>query len=410
MKNLWIFNHYANEPSGAGGTRHYHLAKNLRSLGWDTVVFAASSELNTSRQRLKLPKIFKMSDVADVKFLWVYTPKYSGNGLMRCLNILSYCTLSLFKSVFAPPSKPQLIIGSSVHPFAALLGLMVSRYFKVPFIFEVRDLWPQTLIDLGRIKETSLITFFLKRLELLLYRNSNCIITLLPNAHEYITALGIDRNLIEWIPNGVELSIFPPPVKRTPIKSEAFNLMYFGAHGLCNDLENLLQAMKLVQSHGNYSQIRLTLIGDGPLKPSLMAKANELGLKNVIFKDPMPKSDIHDIAANTDAFIFNLLDVPVFRYGISSNKLFDYMALQKPVIFSCDSSNNPVQDSKSGITVRSGSPELLCTAIMEMFSYSLEKRLEMGQLARKYVEENHDFEVLASRLSKILLHVSNKQK
>ena len=102
--------------------------------------------------------------------------------------------------------------------------------------------------------------------------------------------------------------------------------------------------------------------------------------------------------------------MPVFRYGISSNKLFDYMALQKPVIFSCDSSNNPVQDSKSGITVRSGSPELLFTAIMEMFSYSLEKRLEMGHLARKYVEENHDFEVLASRLSKILLQVSNKQQ
>jgi glycosyltransferase involved in cell wall biosynthesis len=410
VKNLWIFNHYANEPSGAGGTRHYHLAKNLRSLGWDTVVFAASSELNTSRQRLKFPKTFKLSDIADVKFLWVYTPNYSGNGLMRCFNILSYCTLALLKCVFAPPSKPQLIIGSSVHPFAALLGLLLSRYFTVPFIFEVRDLWPQTLIDLGRIRETSFITFFLKRLELLLYRNSNSIITLLPNAHEYITALGIDRNRIEWIPNGVELAIFPPPVKREPIKSEAFHLMYFGAHGLCNDLENLLQAMKIIQSQEIFSQIRLTLIGDGPLKLSLLAKAEELGLKNVTFKDPMPKSEIHDVAVNTDAFIFNLINVPVFRYGISSNKLFDYMALQKPVIFCCDSSNNPVQDSKSGITVLSGSPKLLSKAIIEMASFPVETRLEMGRMARKYVEENHDFEVLASRLSKILFKVLNRQR
>ena len=409
MINLWIFNHYANDPSGAGGTRHYHLAEKLKFLDWDAVIIAASSELNTSRQRLNFPTISKISVIQNVKFFWVYTPSYNGNGIMRCLNILSYCTLSLLKCTFAPPSKPQLIIGSSVHPFAALLGFMLSRYFKVPFVFEVRDLWPQTLIDLGRIRETSLITFLLKRLELFLYNNSNAIITLLPNAYEYITALGIDRNLIHWIPNGVDLSIFPPPGKGTLVKSEAFNLMYFGAHGLCNGLDNLLQAMKLVQSQRNYSKIKLTLVGDGPLKPSLIAKANELGLKNVIFMDPVPKNKIYDITSSTDAFIFNLLDVPVFRYGISSNKLFDYMALQKPVIFCCDSSNNPVQDSKSGISVRSGSPELLFEAIIEMFTYPVEKRLEMGRLAREYVEENHDFDILASRLSEILLQVLKKQ-
>ena len=410
MKNLWIFNHYANDPNGAGGTRHYHLAEKLKFQGWDTVIIAASSELNTSRQRLNFPSISKLSKIENVKFLWIYTPNYIGNGLMRCVNIVSYCLFSLFKCIFAPPNKPQLIIGSSVHPFAALIALLLSKFYKVPFVFEVRDLWPQTLIDLGRIKETSLITLFLKRLELLLYNNSNGIITLLPNAHEYINGLGIDRNLIHWIPNGVELSIFPPPVKDTLVKSEAFNLMYFGAHGLCNGLDNLLQAMKLFQSNGNYSQIKLTLIGDGPLKPSLKEKANELGLKNVIFKDPMPKCEIHDIAVTADVFIFNLLDVPVFRYGISSNKLFDYMALQQPVIFCCDSSNNPVQDSKSGISVRSGRPELLYKAIIEMFSCPVEKRLEMGRLARKYVEENHDFYILASRLSEILLKISNKQQ
>lgn len=410
MKNLWIFNHYANDPSGSGGTRHYHLAEKLKFQGWDTVIIAASSELNTSLQRLNFPSISKLSKIENVKFLWIYAPNYIGNGLMRCLNILSYCILSFLKCVFSPPSNPHLIIGSSVHPFAALLGLILSRYFKVPFVFEVRDLWPQTLIDLGRIRETSLIASFLKRVELLLYNNSNGIITLLPNAYEYITALGIDKNLIYWVPNGVDLSIFPPPAKRALVKSETFNLMYFGAHGLCNGLDILLQAMKLMQSHGNNSQIKLTLVGDGPLKPSLIRKANELGLKNVIFMDPVPKNKIHDISSNTDAFIFNLLDVPVFRYGISSNKLFDYMALQKPIIFCCDASNNPVRDSGSGISVHSGSPELLFKAIIEMSTYPAEKRLEMGRLAREYVEKNHDFDILASRLSEILLKISNKQR
>lgn len=403
MKQVWILNHYAQEPRGAGGTRHFHLAEHLEAYGWHATVIAASVEFNSGQQRLAPHEASRYERFANVPFLWVRTPEYKGNGGGRMLNMLAYSWQTLLKQTTRELSRPDVVIGSSVHPFAAVAGALLARRFKVPFVFEVRDLWPQTLVDMGRLRDGAFLTWVLRKLETWLYRRAARIVVLLPRAWEYIAPLGIAAERIVWIPNGVDLSLFPrsePPVRGL---SEPFTLMYFGAHGQANGLDNLLQAMKLVQDRPGDQRIVLRMIGDGPLKPALMAQAQQLGLTNVSFEPSVPKSCIPAIAAEADAFVIAVLDLPkLYRYGISMNKLFDYLAAARPIIMASNAVNNPVDDAQAGLTVGAGKPNELAEAILKIAALPIEERQRMGRAGREYVEKNHGFQQLSGRLAQVL--------
>jgi glycosyltransferase involved in cell wall biosynthesis len=402
VKNVWILNHYAQEPGGAGGTRHFHLAEHLESSGWQATVIAASVELNSGLQRLNDEEHLRYEHIQGVPFLWVRTPEYEGNGGGRMLNMLAYTWQVLRRRTTQMLQRPDVVIGSSVHPFAAVAGALLARRFGVPFIFEVRDLWPQTLIDMGRLRDSDWMTKVLRKLELWLYRRSARIVVLLPRAWEYINPLGIPKERVVWIPNGVDLSLFPKLTESDKVESGLFTLMYFGAHGQANGLDNVLRAMRHIQTNAPEKRVHLRIIGDGPLKPKLVEFATKIGLTNVVFEPPVPKSQVPALAAQADAFVFNLIDAPVFKYGISSNKLFDFMASERPVVFSCDAANNPINDAQAGLTVAPGQPEALAQAILQIATTPMEERQRMGQAGRDYVEQNHGFAQLSARLASVL--------
>lgn len=400
MKEAWILNHYAQEPGGAGGTRHFSLARHLLQLGWRTTIIAASVELNTGRQRLSPGEARRLTEFDGVPFLWIRTPQYEGNGGGRMGNMLAYSFRALLPSATQGLARPDVIVGSSVHPFAAWAGALLARRFRVPFVFEVRDLWPQTLVDLGRLQESSTITYVLRKLEKWLYKRADRIVVLLPQAWEYIVPLGIPREKVVWVPNGVEMDGYPEPAE--PAVNPSFTLMYFGAHGQANGLDNVIRAMGLLQDRAETQYVRLRLIGDGPQKPALRELANSLRLRNVEFSDPVPKREIPSLAAEADAFVFNLIDAPVFKYGISSNKLFDFLAAARPIVFCCKASNNPVDEANAGLTVPPGDPAALAEAVVRLVAMPQSERLEMGREGRAYVERNHSFESLARKFGGML--------
>lgn len=407
MKNVWILNHYAQEPGGDGGTRHYHLASHLKSFGWEATLIAASVEHSSGRQRLRNDELTRYEKIQGVPFLWIHTPTYKGNGKGRIINMMTYFWRTIKKKSTDKLPRPDVIIGSSVHPFAAMAGAILAYRHKVPFIFEVRDLWPQTLIDMGQLRENSYLTWALRKLEIFLYKRAARIITLLPNSSEYITQLGIPKERIAWIPNGVDLTLFPKPSPAKDSNESDFTLMYFGAHGKANDIENILHSMKYVQQHANGQKIRLRLIGNGPLKQNLIAQANDMKLTNISFEQPVKKSEIPKLAAQADAFVISVLDLPnLYRYGISMNKLFDYLAASRPIIISSNASNNPVAEAQAGITVSAGHPEDLANAILKLASTPIEARRQMGLSGRAYVENHHEFQQLSSQLANILNEVS----
>jgi glycosyltransferase involved in cell wall biosynthesis len=401
MKNLWIINHYAQEPGNPGGTRHYSIARHLVKYGWQASLIASSFDVNARTQRISYHERTRLSHAGGVPFLRVRTPGYDGNGAGRIWNMLSYSFRVLLPSSTKQLQRPDVIVGSSVHPLAALSGAVLARRFRVPFVFEVRDLWPQTLVDFGRLRENSPTTKALRWLERWLYNRADQIVVLLPRADEYICLLGVPKDKIVWIPNGVDLEGYPEPSQ--PRSRNEFTLMYFGAHGQANGLDNLLRAMAHVEQMKGGQHVRLRLIGDGPTKRTLVQFAEALRLRNVLFEEPVPKSEVPLLAEGADAFVLTIDDLPeLYRYGVSPNKLFDYFAAARPTVIAADIPNNPVAEAQAGLVVPPGNPKALADAIVTLANMPLESRMQMANAGRDYVKQNHSFANLALRLARTL--------
>lgn len=394
---LWMVNHYALTPGNSGGTRHYALAKHLATLGWDSVIFAASTELNTCHQRLTPGEYTRYEMVEGVPFFWLRAPKYSGNRWGRLFNMLVFSTRLLRHARDKHLPRPAAILGSSPHPFSALAAWWIARRMKVPFFYEIRDLWPLQLVQVGAINACHPLMRLFGMIERFLARRASRVITLLPNIALYFEEQGLDTSKLVWIPNGIDADLFataPAAPERTP-----FTFMYFGAHGTANGLDNLLHAMKHLQDGADNPPIRLRLIGDGPYKPHLVKLAQELGLRDVTFEAPVPKQSIPALAAEADGFVFNLTDAAAFNdYGISSNKLFDFMASARPVIFSCHAGNNPIAAANAGLSIAPDHPDILAQTMRELATTPLPERQAMGERGRAYVIANHSFANLAAKL------------
>ena len=406
--NLWVFNHYAITPDMPGGTRHYDLSKELVKRGHQVVIFASSFSHKQHREaKLRPGERWRIEDVNGMKFVWLRTFPYQSNDWRRVVSMVSYmlCARRLGRKLsrLTPEvGKPDVVIGSSVHILAVLAAYWVAKHYRARFMMEIRDLWPQTIIDMGKISDRNPVIKILQFLERFLYRRAKRIVTLLPLAYEYIMSCGIPRDKIVWIPNGVDLSRF------TCIKADKldkqFKVMYLGAHGQANALDVLLEAARAVQDKG-YDDIRFILIGDGPEKPKLIELAQALSLKNVEFRIPVRKAQVPQALSEADVTVSILNDLSLYRYGISLNKLFDYAAAGKPLILAGSPANNIVEEAQCGITVPPRDPQALAEAIIKLYRMPPPEREAMGQRGREYVERYHSISVLADKLESCLKEV-----
>ena len=404
MKVL-IINHYASPPSLGMSGRHHALSKQLTSYGHEVLILASAKHpyLNVSYQPTKPLQIIEEE---NIKYLLLPSHEYQGNGIGRLLNMLSFLweAVSFFKK--QELFTPDLVIGSSVHPFAALAGERIAKRYDVPFYFEVRDFWPQTLVDMGVISKKHPLSILFYRMEKYLYREAKKIIVLLPYGYEYICNLGISREKIVYIPNGIDLDVFSDVKKPQKDRSEYFAVMYLGSFGPANNLDVLLEAAVILRQETDAPKINWYLIGSGPEKEFLKQKSKQLNLDNVFIQDKVPKSHVPRLLVKADALIFHLRQVDVFKYGISPNKLFDYLASFRPIVYACNARNNPVAEAQAGISISPEDPKAMAKAIAKLASMSLEDRNKMGQSGRLYVEKNHDYKSLGKILNHCLQEVS----
>ena len=407
-KNIWILNHYAVSPDMAGGTRHYDLGKELVGRGHKVTIFASGFK-HSSKKNVKLHsgERFKIEDYNRVRFVWLNTIPYYGNNWRRILNMISYGVRVL--NVCRGIEKPDVIIGSSVHPFAVVAAWWLAKRYKARFIFEVRDLWPQTVVEMGAIKATGIPARLLYIWEKFMYKRADKIIVLLPNAKEYIEKCGIDLQKIVWIPNGVDLELFDKPEHIDPSSEIAkvfrkqknrFKVVYAGGHGPANALETVIDAAYLLAKKS--ANIHFFLIGDGTEKKKLIKKAQEKSLDNITFLDPVPKFQVPAILQKSDLLMFCLRDLDIYKYGISLNKMYDYFASGKPILMSGDAINDVLHDAGVVITVESENPEALVEGIIKIQKMSPEERQKLGANGRAYVEKYHTIRVLGNILEKIL--------
>jgi glycosyltransferase involved in cell wall biosynthesis len=408
---IWILNHYASSPDKAAGTRHYDFGRLFAEQGHEVTIFASSySHFTRAEERLSGSRMMRVEWVDGVRFVWVRTIPYTDNGILRVLNMLSYAAVaSLAQFRFA---RPDVIVGSSVHLAAVAAACAIGRVRRAPFVFEVRDLWPQTLIDIGALPERSMAARVLAWMELFLYRRARAVVSLLPGAPDYIAGRGIPREKISYIPNGIA----PGHPAVSAIAGGTAELLariadwhragvtvagYVGSHGRANGLDTLVRAADELQARGE-RRFAFVFVGEGPEKAACQRLAAESGLTNVLFWCAVPKQEVPAVLAALDVLLFCLRDVPVFRYGLSSNKLFDYLASGRPVVAACSVTDNPVAASGAGVCVPPEAPGAVADALLEVAALGGAGRTALGRRGQRWVNEHHHSAVLATRFLDVL--------
>jgi Glycosyl transferases group 1. len=410
---VWIVNHYASTPDRPAGTRHFELARELVKRGHAVTIFAAGFGHQVGRERrLASGSLYRSEWFDGVRFVWLRTFPYRGNTWRRQLNMLSF--LAAFVVVQTREKAPATVVGSTVHPFAAFGGWLVARLRGAEFVFEIRDLWPQTLVDLGAMRIGSSGERLLRALEAFLIRRATVVITLLPGMRDYLSERGLPVHHVVYIPNGANLTAFaasapvgdePEEVTRsmqeiTRLRAEGrFVLGYLGAFGRVNRVDVIVQAAA-VADRRDPGRIGVVLVGEGPerLEVERLAAANPA----VAFGPAVPKQFVPTILRALDAAVVHTTFTPVYRYGISFNKLFEYMAAERPVVFACETAYDPVQATGAGLTVRPDDPERLAAAFLELAGVAPEARAVMGSAGRSYVAREHNFEYLGETLSAVI--------
>lgn len=414
-RSVWILNHYAITPDMTGGTRHYDLGKQLAKRGLKVTIFASGFDHSTKKYVKMVPtERFRIEDYEGVRFIWLNTIPYYRNDIRRVLNMFSYGirVLNTIKGF----DKPDVVIGSSMHPVAALAGWWLARKYEARFVFEVRDLWPQTAVDMGAIKPTSVLVRLLYAWEKFMYQRAEKIISLLPKAKEYITSRGIDPNKIVWIPNGVDLERFDNPESLDP-KSEAakafaqykdkFKVVYTGAHGIPNGLDIIIESAKIIEE--KEPNIHFILVGEGTEKERLKIKSQQLGLNNITFCASVTKSSVPTVLSLADCLVISVPNFTIYSYGISPNKFFDYLASGKPVIYAGSPSNSIIEEAQAGITVEPGNPQALAEGILKINRMTVAERSLLGANGRAYVEKYHNIKVLGESFMRALFNAETIQ-
>lgn len=387
-----MINQYAVAPTEFGGTRHFDFAKELAKRDVKTTILASSFNNYLRKETRKFgPNIFLKEKIQGVDFIWIKSPAYRSNGLDRLRNMFSFCR-NLRLTMNKIKEKPGIIIGSSPHLFAAYFAMRFAKKNGIKFIFEIRDIWPLTLIDLGKSTNHPMIRI-LSVLEKRLVLGADKIIVLMPKGSDYLVEkFKITKEKIVWISNGVNLENFPR-MKRQK-QNTNFTLAYTGTIGEANDLECIVQAAKILQQKKR--KIFIKLYGDGVSKQKVQKQIKDLSLRNISLEKPVPKKEVYKIIRSHDALLLTVKKAGVYKYGHPPNKIFDYLSSEKPIIFASGAANDLVKESKSGISVEPSNPKKLASAIEKLSKTKPNELRAMGRRGRKLVENNYQIKTLSA--------------
>jgi glycosyltransferase involved in cell wall biosynthesis len=401
MHVLLIHQHFATLADG-GGTRHFELGRALAEAGHRVTVVAGTVSYLTGEL---VPSFQGGCTVArplpgmEIRRGRAYRAIHR-SFVARAGSFASFMTSSFWAGLTVP--RVDVVFGTSPPLLQGLSGLAVARLKRVPFVFEVRDLWPDFAIAAGVLRHRSLIAG-LRRVERLLYDHADHLIVNSPGFVAHLRARGVPEAKLDVIPNGVDVAMFHPARQGSAIREGhrlggKFVCVYAGAHGAANDLETLLGAAERLRG---YPDIVFLLVGDGMERGRLIRLAREHALGNVVFVAAQPKNRMPDILAAADVCIAILQWTPMFATTYP-NKVFDYMAAGRPTVLAIDGViRNVIEAAEGGLFVPGANPDALAAAVLTYYR-NPELRVRHGANARRYVTAHFDRTLQANRLKTVL--------
>lgn len=403
---IWLINHYAVPIQYYPLARTTNFAKYLMRMGHEVTIFAASAVHNSTVNLIEDGSLFREEYVDDIHYVYVRCRSYTGNGLGRISNMFEFAWR--LESVCENFPKPDAILASSATPMACKEGLKIAKKYGVKAIAEITDLWPESFVSFGLVSKYNPILIPMYRYEKKMYEYADEIIFSMEGAYDYIKDRGwegsIPRAKTHYINNGVDLEIFDYNKEHYAIKDEdlendgIFKVVYTGSIRLVNNIGKLLDAAKSI----NNPKVKFLLWGKGDELEMLQQRVIEEKIENVVFKGYVDKKYVPYIASQADLNIVSFLPASVDeKYGISPNKLFDYIAAGRPILAVFPCKYNPAVQAGAGEDIEAPSVANIAAAIERFAAMDREKYLGYCKNARKGAEQ-YDFKRLTDKLLEIM--------
>lgn len=403
-----ILNHYIGPKRYCPPYRTNILADEWVKNGHKVVIICASY----SHLFFELPKfkgLVSTEECEGVEYEIIKTPAFQGNSILRVMNILTFVLLTTFMSRrISKKYYPDIVIASSVYPLDIIPSILISLFAKAKLLREVRDLWPLTLLELGKSSVWNPFILLLKYSQWLSFKKAKIVITTLLNSLPYMEAHGLDKNKWKYVPQGITLcnknltnTKLSPEIVRTLVKYKnegKFILGYAGGHGNANALKYLIDAANILRNEN----IVFVLVGQGPEKDKLIEYTQKSGILNVCYFSPIPKNAIPAFLSYIDSAYIGWKKSSLYKYGISPNKLMDYMICGKPVLHSTDTVDDLVATSMCGYVVPAEDAIRIAEAIMRLMGISKEERESMGKRGKEFVEKHRNHSILAAQYLQVI--------
>jgi len=403
--HILYLHQYFTSRSGATGTRSYEFSKFLVQRGHQVTMI--TSGLDNPLMSIPAGRDWQEMDCEGIRVVGVrggYNDPKPGTGLSGFQRMRKFYAFARAATrVGQTLDPPDLVLATHTPLPIGLAGIRLSRYFRVPFLFEVRDLWPEALTDAGLLTQP-LVIGWMRRLARRIYRQADHMIALSPGMREGILAYGIPSDRVTVIPNASDLDLFQPDhdghAWRNHLQlGDRFTAIYFGAMGRANGLDYVIEAAhQLAQRERR--DIVIVLIGDGGERVRLCARSRALQLTNVVFQDPLSRADVAQAVAGAQACL--TIFRPSKTNAWSPNKLFDSLAAGRPVLVNVPGwLGDTITGNHAGLCLDAQEPAALADAL-ERLADSPELCQRMGQNARALAEREFDRMILAAHFEEVL--------
>ena len=403
--NILLINHYAGSKYHGMTYRPYYMAKEWVRAG-HAVTIAAADQSHIRQKKVIIPNnnSFFLEKIDGINYLWLRTISYDDNSLKRAFNIASFIfQLYRFSKIIGEKIKPDIIITSSTYPADIFPACYIAKFSNSKLIYEIRDLWPLSPIMLGNYSKNHPFIQAMQFSENYCYKHCDAVVSVLPKVAEHVKQHGLPSEKLHIIENGISLeewknkSSIPSSLNSLIDREKSKNRFLFGYagnHSSANSLQTIIEAAERLKN----SKASFFLVGNGRDKQKFINFVKEKRLNNVVFYDSIVKESIPDLLSKFDCLLISWKNLEgLYKYGISPNKLLDYMMAAKPIIHAVNAGNDPVKDSGCGISVPAEDSEALANAIIRMMNTSDLERSFMGIKGREYVIKNNDYRVLAQK-------------
>jgi len=397
--NIWFLSPH--EPPHGHTSRTYDYCQELIKLGHKVTIFTNSYSHRTHEELLGPREKFRIANVDGIRVVWLRTFHYTGNGWQRGINMFSFTRRAL---AVAPTldEKPAVVIGESVPPMAGWAAARIAKSKGAAFVYQIRDVWPIALVYDGGLSKWSPVYFTFRLIEKYLYRRAHHVCATMPFLSEHVRKSGGNPDKVTCVPNGVRLESYPDPRGYDGGIDRPLTVMYVGAFGVAHDVITIVRAARILKEKES-SDFRFIIVGDGVKRRECEREAAAAGLTNVEFRAPVAKSDVPALQADSDVLIACVTDSPSYQFGINLNKLYDYFASGRPVIFSGSAPNDPVAASGAGFSIPPEDPVAMAIALEKLAAMRPDERAALGRRARAYAETHFDVRKLAAVMEDILL-------